>query len=72
MSSESDRCSVCGHARSEHYEYFRNDRPTPMCRLCDPMYRMGSGNFLVGPEYGEAVERAEHPFDGVEIEQVHA
>ena len=22
-SSESDRCSVCGHARSEHSEYFR-------------------------------------------------
>lgn len=39
----SETC-VCGHDRSEHYEYILNGRPQTRCKACDPHKHRGSGS----------------------------
>lgn len=44
------RMCVCGHVKKEHYQYIRNGKKAWCCKGCDPISKLGPGNF--GFEHG--------------------
>lgn len=56
---------VCGHPKTDHYEYILNGEPQGCCLRCDPMKDM-RGELCIGIVAGSAFDKqnrfADHDF----------
>lgn len=55
----------CGHPESDHYTYILNGVETWICKSCDPMSRLPSGNYESQQDsyFWEMRIAADHPYE---------